>query len=67
MSAIGNTGTETVASSQATPDVPSEVSMMKGSEDAIIPDSEESADETLSGTEEQGKATIDLGRFAFSG
>ena len=44
-------------------------SMMKGSEDAVIPDSEESADDTVSISEaqEQTKPQIDLGRFAFNG
>ncbi len=42
--------------------------VMRGSEDAIIPDSDGSADDTLSSTEEQGgEALIDLGRFAYAG
>ena len=39
----------------------------KGSEDAIIPDSEDSGDDILSQTEEFVKAKINLGRFAFDG
>lgn len=44
-------------------------SVTKGSEDAIIPDSEESADENspLSGAEQQMKPKIDLTRFEFKG
>ena len=44
-------------------------SMTKGSEDAVIPDSEDSADDTVSISEaqEQTKPQIDLGRFAFNG
>ncbi|KAK0517261.1 hypothetical protein JMJ35_000416 [Cladonia borealis] len=43
--------------------------MTKGSEDAVIPDSEDSADDTVSISEakEQTKPQIDLGRFAFNG
>ena len=43
--------------------------MTKGSEDAVIPDSEESADDTVSVSEaqEQSKPQFDLGRFAFNG
>ena len=46
-----------------------DASMMKGSEDAVIPDSEDSADDTVSVSEaqEQSKPQIDLGRFAFNG
>ena len=41
----------------------------KGSEDAVIPDSEDSADDTVSTSEaeERTKPQVDLGRFAFSG
>lgn len=47
----------------------SDASMMKGSEDAVIPDSEDSADDTvsISETQEQTKPRIDLGRFTFKG
>ena len=46
-----------------------DASMTKGSEDAVIPDSEDSADDTVSISEaqEQTKPQIDLGRFAFKG
>ena len=42
---------------------------IKGSEDLIIPDSEEEASDALScsGVEEPRKPTVNLGRFAFSG
>ena len=43
-----------------------DASMAKGSEDAMIPDSEESADD-VSEADEQAKPRIDLGRFAFAG
>ena len=44
-------------------------SITKGSEDAVIPDSEESADDAVSISEaqEQTKPQLDLGRFAFNG
>ena len=43
--------------------------MTKGSEDAVIPDSEDSADDTvsISEAEERTKPQIDLGRFVFNG
>lgn len=46
-----------------------DVSITKGSEDAIIPDSEESADNaaSISEAEEHAEPQIDLGRFAFKG
>ena len=46
-----------------------DASMAKGSEDAVIPDSEDSADDSFSVPEarEQTKPQIDLGRFAFNG
>ena len=46
-----------------------DASIMKGSEDAVIPDLEDSADETISVSEaqEQSKPQIDLHRFAFNG
>ena len=46
-----------------------DASMTKGSEDAVITDSEDSADDTvsISEAEEQTKPQIDLGRFAFNG
>ena len=46
-----------------------DASMTKGSEDAVIPDSDDSADDTVSvfGAQEQSKPRIDLGRFAFNG
>ena len=45
-----------------------DASVGKGSEDAMVPDSEESAEEPFSGseTEQQGKPILDLGRFAFA-
>ena len=45
-----------------------DASMTKGSEDAVIPDSEDSADDTISVSEaqEQSKPQIDLGRYAFN-
>lgn len=43
-----------------------DASMTKGSEDAIIPDSEDEA-ESASEVEERLKPKIDLGRFAFTG
>ena len=43
-------------------------SVTKGSEDAVIPDSEESADDaSISEAQTQTKPQIDLGRFAFNG
>ena len=43
-------------------------SVTKGSEDAVIPDSEESADDaSISEAQAQTKPQIDLGRFAFNG
>ena len=44
-------------------------SITKGSEDAVIPDSEESADDAVSISEaqEETKPQLDLGRFAFNG
>lgn len=44
-----------------------DASVTKGSEDHIIPNSEDSGDDILSETGEKTKRTIDLGRFAFSG
>ena len=44
-----------------------DASVTKGSEDAIIPDSEDSADDALSEAEEASKSQINLGRFAFQG
>ena len=44
-----------------------DASNTRGSEDAIIPDSEDSADDVVSEAEEPGKSTINLGRFAFTG
>ena len=46
-----------------------DASITKGSEDAIIPDSEESADDaaSISEAEEHAKPQINLGRFAFKG
>ena len=42
-------------------------STVRGSEDGIIPDSQDSADDALSEAEERMKTTIDLGRFAYAG
>ena len=46
-----------------------DASITKGSEDAIIPDSEESADDaaSISEADEHAKPQINLGRFAFKG
>jgi len=45
-----------------------DASVAKGSEDSIVPDSEDSADDALSGAEEgRMKSKIDLGDFAFAG
>jgi len=45
-----------------------DASAAKGSEDAIIPDSEDNVDEASSGAEEEEvKSKIDFGRFAFAG
>ena len=44
-----------------------DASMLKGSEDHIIPDSEASAEDSGSEAEDQVKPNIDLGRFAFLG
>ena len=41
-------------------------STMKGSEDGIIPDSEDSAEDPLSESEGPGKSKLDLGRFALA-
>ncbi|KAL8816839.1 MAG: hypothetical protein Q9223_004220 [Gallowayella weberi] len=42
------------------------VTVIRGSEDAMIPDSEGESEDSRSGPE-QGKRAIDLGRFAFTG
>jgi exonuclease-1 len=45
-----------------------DASAIKGSEDAIIPDSEDNADDALSEVEEEEvKSKMDFGRFAFAG
>ena len=43
-----------------------DASAMKGSEDAMVPDSEDSAEDYLSDAENRAKPRIDLGRFAFA-
>ena len=44
-----------------------DASALKGSEDYIVPDSEDSTDDSGPGSEDRGKPKIDLGRFAFLG
>lgn len=65
--AFANDATENVPALPAGRTIGPDASTMKGSEDAIVPDSEDSADDALSDREGQTRPTIDLGRFAFTG
>ena len=62
-SAVQNHDTENALRASANRTI---VSTMKGSEDGIIPDSEDSAEDILSESEQPGKPMLDLGRFAFA-
>lgn len=53
-------------SSKPSPTPATPVAVIKGSEDAMVPGSESESGESQSG-EEEGKPSVDLGRFAFTG
>ena len=65
--AFGTDATDHVSPPQTTEVLRLPPSTVKGSEDAIIPDSEDSIDGAVSVAEERIKTTIDLGRFAYAG